>query len=124
MSLVLQIVRFGCVGAAASAVHLAVVAALVPPGLPPAWANPVAFLVAFQVSYYGHRGRTFRQPDGASAYRRLFLVALGGFALNEAAYVPLLELAPIDYRVVLAAILMVQAGISFLIARGWVFRRA
>lgn len=124
MNLVLQIVRFGCVGAVASALHLAVVAALVPLGLAPAWANPVAFLVAFQVSYYGHRGWTFRQEGGAAAYRRLFIVALAGFALNEAAYVPLLKNSPLDYRVALAAILLVQAGISFLIARRWVFHRA
>lgn len=124
MNLVLQLVRFGCVGAVASAVHLAGVAALVPLGLAPAWANPVAFLVAFQVSYYGHRGWTFRQSGGAAAYRRLFVVALAGFALNEAAYVPLLKVTGIDYRVALGAILLVQAGVSFLLARGWAFRRS
>ena len=122
MNLVLQLARFGCVGAAASVVHLALVAVLVPLGLAPLWANPLAFLAAFQVSYYGHRGWTFRQEGARHAYARLFAVALAGFALNEAAYVALLRLTPFDYRLALAGVLAVQAGITFLLARDWVFR--
>lgn len=119
---ILKIARFGCVGAAASLAHLGVVAALVPLGFPPAGANMVAFLLAFQVSYYGHRGWTFRHPGGPEAYGRMFAVALGAFAFNEAAYLWMLHHAPLDYRVSLILVLGVQAMLTFALASTWVFQ--
>jgi putative flippase GtrA len=54
-----QLARFGVVGIAAMAVHWLVVMALVPLGLLPLIANVIAFAVAFNVSYLGHRNWTF-----------------------------------------------------------------
>ena len=121
MSLPGQLIRFGCVGGAAAATHLGVVAALVPAGLPPLVANALAFAVAFQVSYYGHRGWTFRSPGGRGEYFRLLLVSLVSFALNEALYAAMLRFAPCDYRVSLALVLVAVAGFTFAGSRLWVF---
>ncbi|WP_367870176.1 GtrA family protein [Luteolibacter sp. Populi] len=123
MNLILQLSRFGCVGAAASIVHLAVVAALVPLGCAPGWANLAAFFIAFEVSYRGHRGWTFRDGSGRHARRRMFLTAAVAFAFNEAAYLFLLGGASMDYRLALAVVLAVQALATFVITRNWVFRR-
>ena len=122
--LLFRFFRFGCVGAAASLAHLGVVAALVPLGLPPAGANVLAFLAAFQVSYYGHRGWTFRHPGGAATYARMFVVALGTFSFNEAAYLWMLHHVALDYRISLALVLGAQAILTFVLARTWVFQGA
>jgi len=121
MSLPGQLIRFGCVGGAAAATHLGVVAALVPAGLPPLVANALAFAVAFQVSYYGHRGWTFRSPGGRGEYFRLLLVSLVSFALNEALYAAMLRFAPLDYRLSLALVLAAVAVFTFAGSRLWVF---
>lgn len=124
MKLIGQLFRFGCVGVIAMALHLAVVIALVPLGVPPLWANVLAFAVAFQASYFGHRGWTFRSPGGRGAYTRMLVVSLASFALNEAMYACLLKFAPFDYRVSLALVLIAVALFTFAGSRFWVFARA
>ncbi|MCW1884341.1 GtrA family protein [Luteolibacter flavescens] len=123
MSLPGQLVRFGCVGVAASAVHLVVVSALVPAGILPLVANVAGFAAAFHVSYYGHRGWTFRRRGGSREYGRMLGVSLAGFAMNEVLYAGLLAFTPLDYRVALAIVLLAVACGTFLAARGWVFTR-
>ncbi len=120
----MQIGRFGVVGISALAVHWVVVALLVPTGLAPLVANVLAFLVAFQVSYAGHRRWTF---DAAHLSRRqtlprFFLVALASFAANELMYAVLLRYTPLDYRLALLLVLGLVAGMTFLFSRQWAFR--
>jgi len=124
MKLIGQFFRFGCVGVIAMAVHLAVVIALVPLGLPPLWANVLAFAVAFQISYFGHRGWTFRSFGGRGAYGRMLVVSLASFALNEAMYACLLKFTPLDYRVSLTLVLVAVALFTFAGSRFWVFTPA
>ncbi len=80
--LILQLLRFSSVAIVAALVHLGLATLLVAPaqGLPPLAANFLAFLPAVVVSYVGHRWLTFRQPGSP---RRFFLLAFGGFALNN-----------------------------------------
>jgi len=124
MKLIGQLLRFGCVGGIAMVLHLAVVIALVPLGAPPLLANILAFCVAFQASYFGHRGWTFRSPGGRGAYTRMLAVSLASFALNEAMYACLLKFAPVDYRVSLALVLIIVALVTFTGSRFWVFTPA
>ena len=124
MKLTGQLFRFGCVGVLAMALHLAVVSALVPLGLPPLWANVLAFAVAFQVSYFGHRGWTYRATGGGGAYGRMLMVSLASFALNEAMYACLLKFAPFDYRVSQMIVLIAVSLFTFAGSRFWVFARA
>lgn len=77
-----QLVRFGLVGGAATATHLAAAWALLRqwPEMSPFLANLIAFLLAFQVSFWGHSRFTF----GTEGSRlRFFLVSGAGFALNN-----------------------------------------
>ena len=65
-----QPIRFAIIGAAATATHLVVGLGAIAAGVPPLAANPVAFAVAFGVSFAGHRVWTFANA-GAPVRRAL-----------------------------------------------------
>jgi putative flippase GtrA len=116
-----QIIRFGCVGAAASTVHFGVVAALVPLGLSPLVANFAAFSVAYHVSYCGHSRWTFGCGGSLQGYVRMLLLAALSFGVNEGFYWLLLQHTDWDYRVSLIATLLIVALGTFVTARCWAF---
>jgi putative flippase GtrA len=66
---ILQLARFGVVGVAAMTVHWLVVMVLVPLGLLPLIANMIAFAIAFNVSYIGHRNWTFASAIDRAPHR-------------------------------------------------------
>ncbi|MBV8045735.1 MAG: GtrA family protein [Paludibacterium sp.] len=120
-----QLLWFGVVGISALVVHyLMVTAVLTPLGLAPLVANIAAFLVAFQVSYWGHRHLTFGQ-SGVShrhALPRFFGVACLSFAVNEGLYALLLRFTALDYRVSLLIVLFAVAALTFVLSKLWAFR--
>lgn len=121
-----QLVRFGLIGAGAMMVHWLVVVAIVPLGLVPLLANVVGFLVAFQVSYLGHRHWTFGAHDmpHRQTLPRFFAVACTSFAANELMYFLLLRYTSLDYRLSLAIVLFTVAVFTFVLSRQWAFRKA
>ncbi len=119
-----EIVRFGGVGITALLVHLAAVSLwLVPTGLQPLVANIIAFLIAFIVSYLGHRHLTFRASHVANrhALPRFFIVACLGFAINEFLYFVLLSFTSLDYRIALFIVLLTVAILTFVLGKLWAF---
>jgi putative flippase GtrA len=112
------------VGAVATAVHFGVVMALVAGGVSrPLVANPIAWTVAFSVSFWGHWRLSFRNqraPVWRSA-RRFFVVSIAGLALNQAIYAVLLHLGW-RYDIALAATLAAVAVSTYLASRYWAFR--
>jgi putative flippase GtrA len=119
-----EILRFALVGIAALLVHfLSFSLIFAPMGMPILIANVAAFLTAFQVSYWGHRSVTFRKSKASPSQsrNRFFLVALGGFLLNESLYATLLRYTDIDHRIALLFVLFVVAGATFVTARSWAF---
>lgn len=123
-----QLARFGVVGVAAMAVHWLVVAALVPLGAAPLIANIVAFAVAFNVSYAGHRRWTFAAatpaaPASGTPFWRFLGVALLSFALNETLYYGLLRQG-MEYRLALFVVLVAVAALTFVLSRYWAFRHS
>lgn len=118
-----QVFWFGVVGVAAMCTHFAVAAALLTAqALPPLLANMAGFMLAFPVSYGGHRWRTFAgaRPRSGSLWRFL-LVALGSFALNECLYAALLRGTGMEPRAALALVLLAVAALTFLASRHWAF---
>lgn len=116
---------FGVVGVSALLVHFGVVSwLLVPAGLSPLIANVLSFLLAFTVSYWGHRLKTFDagHVPHRTALPRFFFVASLGFALNEALYFLLLRYTQLDYRSALLLVLAAVAGLTFLLGRCWAFQ--
>ncbi len=118
-----QIVRFGMVGGAATATHFIVALALISMTVHPLWANAWAFLIAFQVSFFGHRGFTFRSRalPVATSVRRFAVTALCGFALSEMLLAGLLRWTEFSEPSVLAIALATVATLTFLMGRFWAF---
>lgn len=116
---------FGVVGISALLVHFASVAwVLVPLGLAPLLANLLGFLLAFQVSYWGHRVQTFRATGvpHRQALPRFFAVACLSFAVNEGLYALLLQHTALGYRPALLLVLVLVAGMTFVLGKLWAFR--
>jgi len=121
-----QLGWFAIVGCAASLTHWLVVVAIVGlAALAPLAANIVGWLVAFCVSFCGHYRYTFRHHKAPvlRAARRFFLVSALGFGVNEISYAYLLHATTVRYDVLLAAILVAIAGMTFVLSRLWAFRR-
>lgn len=120
-----QLSWFTAVGCAAALVHWLVVVALVKfVALTPLVANVIGWLVAFGVSFSGHHHLTFRLHNAPAwqAARRFFLVSATGFAVNEISYAYLLHFTKIRYDILLAAVLIVIAGFTFIVGRFWAFK--
>lgn len=115
---------FLAVGGAAALTHL-VVFSLTRQRLWPELANASGFLVAFFVSFWGHRLLSFRDTGTtlARSFQRFGVTALAGFVTNEALFVLLLRLADWPALPALIVALLVAAGQTFLFSRFWAFRR-
>lgn len=115
---------FLAVGAAAALTHLAVFT-LTQRHLWPELANASGFIVAFFVSFGGHRLLSFRDAGTtvAQSFQRFAVTALAGFATNELVFVLLLRAAGWYALLALFVALVVAAGQTFLLSRFWAFRR-
>lgn len=116
---------FIVVGSVAAAVHMGVVMALVEGWrLTPLRANVLGWLVAFVVSFLGQWRLTFRdrQAPLARAVPRFFALSLLGFAINQSAYALALHLSGWRYDVLLAAVLVGVAVMTYLLGSRWAFR--
>ena len=121
-----QALRFVLVGGSAAATHLLVVWALVQGAQwAPLWANGVAFLVAFWVSYGGHALLTFAGSGARhrQALPRFFVVACSAFAINELLYLAALRWLPWHYLLSLLAVLLAVAVGTFVSSKLWAFAR-
>jgi putative flippase GtrA len=123
-----QGLRFIAVGTTAAAVHWSVVwLAVERLGLQPLGANVLGWMIAFGVSFSGHRHWTFAATSGLGTGQSLWrfgLVSLGGFVLNELSYAAVLHLGGVRYDVALGLVLVGLAGVTFAVSRWWAFRPA
>ncbi|MBI1215829.1 MAG: GtrA family protein [Alphaproteobacteria bacterium] len=120
----LRLFRFGIVGLSAFFVNWIVVVLIVSAGLcGPLAANVVAFLTAFSVSYFGHRGWTFsgKARAGAGSFWRFAVVAGIGFLVNESSYYVLLDVYHIDYRIGLVFAVGLAAVCTYILSALWAF---
>ncbi len=120
-----RLAGFLAVGASAAAVHQGAVMALVQTDLlAPLVANVPAFLLAWGVSYFGHRRFSF-EPGAThrQAAPRFFAVSLLGFAANQSLYAALLKFTLLNYAVALFLTLVLVAGMTYALGRWWAFAR-
>jgi putative flippase GtrA len=119
-----QLARFGVVGIFALLMHWLTVVTLVPLGIAPLIANVIAFVVSFQVSYWGHRRWTFdaAHVPHRTALPRFLLIASLGFALNELLYFVFLRYTSLGYRVSLLIVLTIVPATTYTLSRRWGFR--
>ena len=115
---------FLAVGGAAAATHM-VVFALAQGHMWPELANALGFVIAFGVSFTGHRWLSFKDAGTsvATSLRRFGITALAGFASNEIVFVVLLRGLGLPSLLALFLALVFAAGQTFVLSRFWAFRR-
>jgi putative flippase GtrA len=119
-----QLVRFVVIGASAALVNFAIVVALVESHLlQPLSANVVAFIIAFQISYWGHRHWTFAATNQHKiAVPRLLIVSISNFFINQSLFYILLYQYHLHYMIALLIVLATLPLITFTINKFWVFK--
>lgn len=123
-----RIARFGVVGLAAAAVHYWTVVALVELfEIVPLRANVGGFVLAFWVSYFGHRYWTFFDTADPQSKKQSFLrflsVAVLGFCMNALLFYLLLHYTAMPYYISLAIVVLTVAAMTYVLSRLWAFRR-
>lgn len=115
---------FIVVGSAAAATHAAVFW-LVQHLVLAEVANAVGFVVAFFVSFAGHRHLSFQDAGTgvAQSLARFATTAVAGFFVNEAVFSALLRWAHWPSWLALFAAMLVAAAQTFMLSRYWAFRR-
>ncbi len=119
-----EVLRFGVVGVAATAVHYGT--AFLSLGLlAPLAANTVGFLTAVLVSYAGHSRWTFRRTDRRSTvarFQKFLVTATGGLALSQAVLIVAEASGRVPQALSMLAAVLVVPPTTFLLAKLWVFR--
>lgn len=115
---------FLVVGGTSALTHMAIFT-LAQDAMPAEWANALGFVVAFGVSFVGHRHFSFKDAGTSvkTSLLRFVLTALAGFACNEAVFVLLLRGLHWPALLALFSALLVAAGQTFVLSRFWAFRR-
>ncbi|KGP63341.1 membrane protein [Legionella norrlandica] len=120
-----RLIYFIGIGAGAAFVHLLVVFNLVHfLNIQPIVSNVIAFLVAFNISYFGHRYLTFSQlqDEKQLSLPHFFLVASSAGLLNEALYYLLLHYTALNYLISLIFVLGLVAVYNYILSRFWACR--
>jgi putative flippase GtrA len=115
---------FLVVGTSAALTHMAVFA-LVQHAIWPELANALGFVVAFCVSFAGHRLLSF-QDAGTSVRQslgRFAVTALLGFGANELVFVALLRGLLWPSLLALFVAMVLAAVQTYLLSRFWAFKR-
>ncbi len=88
-------------------------------------ANAAGFIVAFFVSFFGHRFLSFQDAGTGvgQSLARFATTAIAGFAVNEAVFTLLLRGALWPSWLALFTAMLVAAAQTFVLSRFWAFRR-
>ena len=116
---------FAVIGAAAAAVHYVVAVGIEFAQLTsPAKANILGFLLAFPVSYWGHRILSFAAHTAThqQAFPKFFTVALTGFLINQFMVINALHFTAMPFWLVLAVVMIVVAISTYLLSYYWAFK--
>jgi len=118
-----EALRFILIGVLSLLVHWCVVVFLVTLGMHPLNANVIAFLIAFNVSYFGHRHLTFKASHKAhrKTFPRFAVVAATSFLLNETMYWALLTLTSLRYDISMLIVLGTVAMLTYFLSKIWAF---
>jgi len=119
---------FVLVGASAALTHMVVftLVLLLVPTLWPEIANVAGFLVAFLVSFVGHRRLSFQDADTSllQSFMRFAATAVAGFVTNEAVFIALFRVFGLPTWLALIGGIVVSAVQTFVLSRFWAFRRS
>lgn len=116
---------FTVIGALAALVHYVVAVSLeAMTSLTPAWSNIIGFLLAFPVSYVGHRNFSFaaHQAPHQQALPKFLAVAIGGFLANQALLLTSMRLFDLPFWLALGGVMVIVAMTTYLLSRHWAFQ--
>ena len=116
---------FLLIGGLASLANFILVFTIVHLGLAkPLVANFFAFMIAFSVSYFGHRFLTFSTTTQShrKAGTQFFINALIGLALNEIIYYILLHIVHIQYLIALFITMAIVSVYTFIVIKFFIFK--
>ncbi len=117
-----QLLRFGIIGLLATATHAAIYGyAVSRTAIPPLTANPAAFVVAFVISFLGHRYWTFAEQEPERALPKFLATALLGFASNQFITWLVVEHLHKPPLAVLYGIFLVTPVLVFVFSKYWAF---
>ncbi len=118
-----ELVRFGLVGVSATLVHYTSAVAFMWLGGAPRPANVFAFMLAFQFSFWCHYNWSFGSSGVSKrvAFMRFAAISVGAFLVNHAVFSMVIERAAVRPEVVLALVLALTAGVTFMFGKYWVF---
>ena len=119
------LIPFVGVGALAALVHYisALVAFYLDHGHSASMSNWIGFLLAFPVSYIGHRFWTFKahSTNPISAFIKFFIVALLGFLGNQGLLWLLLHYTILPFWFSLATVMVIVAICTYMLSKDWAF---
>ena len=119
-----QLVRYALVGVTNTALTLAAYAALDAAGVPTPVAAALGWVVGAVNGYLLNRGWTFRSAvRGASPAVRYAAIALLGAGLDALGVAVLVGRDHLPHLAVEVAMLPAVTALTFVLCRGWVFRR-
>ncbi len=121
----MELIWFLLVGSAAASVHWLLTVTLVElADIRTYVANMIGWSIAFLVSFSGHYTLTFRHLTKKlmPTIWRFACISIGGFLINEFAFVMIINRTSIPYDILLAIILMGIATLTFVLSRYWAFR--
>lgn len=116
-----QLARFLFIGALAALTHVGIVAYL---DFDPLLSNVIAFLIAFNVSFLGHKYLTFSRLNNQKKLKLpyFFLVAISALLFNESLYFLLLRFTTLHYLFSLLLVLSTVSVYTFVLSRFWACR--
>lgn len=120
-----RLIFFAGIGGTAALVHVLMVYNLVTYlNMPALLANLLAFLIAFNISFCGHKYLTFSRLHGEKmlSLPHFFLVATSAGIINEALYFLLLHYVKLNYLIALFLVLGCVSVYSFTLSRFWACR--
>ncbi|MEQ1767207.1 MAG: GtrA family protein [Methylotenera sp.] len=118
---------FAIIGALAAIVHYIVAVSFEFTGvLPPSQANIVGFLMAFPVSYFGHRKFSFSKQTSthSQAFPRFLTVAVAGFIANQLLLIAALTYTWLPFWLALGLVMVIIAVSTYLLSRNWAFKHS
>lgn len=116
---------FTIIGIVAAAVHYVIAVSLEwSQWLTPGQANIIGFLVAFPVSYFGHRKLSFSSQTATHmrAFPRFLSVAVAGFIANQSLVISALKFTALPFWLVLGVVMVIIAVSTYLLSRHWAFK--
>ncbi|GAB4222429.1 MAG: GtrA family protein [Francisella sp.] len=120
-----QISYFILIGILASITNFVIVWLLVEFNIfRPIFANFIAYIVAFNVSYFGHRFLTFSttKQSHKKAATQFFINVMIGLILNESIYYILLSYVKLQYLIALFITMGLVAVYTFIVSKFIIFK--